>query len=49
MKNNWFTVEKVWFTNQMRLKATALKLLILQEQEHKSCFKIQIKKFSTGK
>lgn len=41
--------KQLGLTNQMRLKATALKLFILQEQEHKSCSKIQMKKFNSGK
>lgn len=43
------TEKQLGFTNQMRLKATALKLFILQEQKHKTHSKIQMKKFSCGK
>lgn len=37
------------FTNQMKLKATVLKLFTLKKQEHKSCSKIQIAQFRSGK
>lgn len=45
-KNN---ENQLGFTNQMRLKATVLKLFTLQKQEHKYCSKIEIQKFRSGR
>lgn len=49
----WQGLQNRWKTagvyKAKRLRATALKLFILQEQKHKTRSKIQMKKFSCGK